>query len=78
MPHVESHGVQISYDDQGQGEPVLLFMPGWCGSRRVFDELARRCAQWRRALALTGAGMDGPRGRLMISDSATLWTMRSP
>ncbi|MCS7173939.1 MAG: alpha/beta hydrolase [Armatimonadetes bacterium] len=30
---------------------MLLFMPGWCASRRVFDELARRCATRRRALA---------------------------
>ncbi|GIW52792.1 MAG: hypothetical protein KatS3mg081_2147 [Gemmatimonadales bacterium] len=42
MPEVQSQGIRISYDDQGQGEPALLFMPGWCGSRRVFDELARR------------------------------------
>ncbi len=31
-------------------------MPGWCGSRRVFDELARRSAQWRRALPIDWRG----------------------
>jgi pimeloyl-ACP methyl ester carboxylesterase len=51
MLHVTSHGIRISYDDHGQGEPVLLFMPGWCGSRKVFDELVARCAEQRRTLA---------------------------
>lgn len=52
MPQARSHGIRISYDDQGQGEPVLLFLPGWCGSRRVFDPLVSRCALRRRTLAL--------------------------
>jgi pimeloyl-ACP methyl ester carboxylesterase len=56
MPTVASHGIQISYDDRGQGEPVLLFMPGWCGSRKVFDELAPRCAVRRRTLTLDWRG----------------------
>ncbi|MDR5694420.1 MAG: alpha/beta fold hydrolase [Armatimonadota bacterium] len=56
MPEVQSHGIRISYDDYGQGEPALLFMPGWCSSRRVFDELTRRCAQWRRTLAIDWRG----------------------
>ncbi len=56
MPEVQSQGIQISYDDHGQGEPVLFFMPGWCGSRRVFDELARHCATRRRTLVLDWRG----------------------
>ncbi|CAM3209757.1 alpha/beta fold hydrolase [Rhodothermus bifroesti] len=56
MPEVESHGIRIRYDDQGQGEPALLFLPGWCASRRVFAELTRRCARWRRTLALDWRG----------------------
>jgi pimeloyl-ACP methyl ester carboxylesterase len=56
MPEVKSHGTLISYDDQGRGEPALLFMPGWCGSRSVFDQLAARCAAWRHALALDWRG----------------------
>jgi pimeloyl-ACP methyl ester carboxylesterase len=47
---------RISYDDRGRGEPALLFMPGWCGSRRVFDQLATRCATRRRILALDWRG----------------------
>lgn len=56
MPQVRSHAIRISYDDQGQGEPAILFMPGWCGSRRVFDQLAARCAARRRILALDWRG----------------------
>ena len=56
MPEVQSHGMRVSYDDHGQGEPALLFMPGWCGSRRVFDELARNCATRRRTLVLDWRG----------------------
>ncbi|WP_425355173.1 alpha/beta fold hydrolase [Pelomicrobium methylotrophicum] len=56
MPEALSDGIRISFDDHGRGEPALLFMPGWCGSRRVFDELARRCAQWRRTLAIDWRG----------------------
>lgn len=56
MPEAQSNGLRISYDDQGLGEPALLFMPGWCGSRRVFDELARRCAARRRTLTLDWRG----------------------
>ncbi len=56
QPEVQSHGIRIRYDDHGRGEPALLFMPGWCGSRRVFDELARCCAQWRRTLAIDWRG----------------------
>lgn len=56
MPEVKSHATLISYDNQGQGEPALLFMPGWCGSRSVFDQLAARCAARRRTLALDWRG----------------------
>lgn len=56
MAEVQSHGIQISYDDRGQGEPVLLFMPGWCAGRTVFDELARQCATRRRTLVLDWRG----------------------
>lgn len=56
MAEVASHGTKISYDDNGRGEPALLFMPGWCGSRVVFDRLAARCAGWRRTLAFDWRG----------------------
>ncbi len=56
MPEVLSQGIRISYDDHGGGEPALLFMPGWCGSRDVFAGLARRCAAHRRTLSLDWRG----------------------
>jgi len=56
MPEALSHGTRISYDDLGRGGPALLFLPGWCGSRAVFDELARSCAAHRRTLALDWRG----------------------
>lgn len=46
----------ISYEDQGRGEPALLFMPGWCGSRAVCGPLAAGCAAHRRTLALDWRG----------------------
>lgn len=56
MPEVLSHGMRISYDDHGRGEPALLCLPGWCGSRRIFEPLADRCATRRRVLALDWRG----------------------
>lgn len=56
MPRVESQGVRIVYDDYGHGDPTLLFMPGWCGSRKVFGRLALLCAECRRTLVLDWRG----------------------
>lgn len=56
MPEVMSQGTRLSYDDHGQGEPALLFLPGWCGSRSIFDEFATRSAARRRTLALDWRG----------------------
>ena len=57
MPYAISDGIRISYDDSGHGsEPVLLFLPGWCGSRAVFERLATRCASRRRILSLDWRG----------------------
>lgn len=49
-------GIRIHYDDRGQGEPALLMLPGWCGSRRVFDPLVERCSASRRTLVLDWRG----------------------
>lgn len=56
MAETTSHGIRIGYDDLGQGEPALLMLPGWCGSRRVFDPLAQRCAERKRTLVLDWRG----------------------
>jgi pimeloyl-ACP methyl ester carboxylesterase len=62
MPGIRSDNVEISFDDQGEGEPALLFLPGWCGSHAVFNQLADQCGRRRRVLALDwrGHGQSGP------------------
>lgn len=49
-------GLRISYDDLGQGKSALLLMPGWCGSRQVFNQLAEECSRYRRTLVLDWRG----------------------
>lgn len=56
MPEACSNDVRISYDDQGEGGPALLFLPGWCVSRKVFADLPRIAATRRRVLALDWRG----------------------
>jgi pimeloyl-ACP methyl ester carboxylesterase len=57
MPEAWSNGVRISYDDRGEGEPALLFLPGWCVSRKVFSDLPRvAAASGYRVLALDWRG----------------------
>jgi pimeloyl-ACP methyl ester carboxylesterase len=56
MPEVNSRGPTISFDDKGSGEPALLFMPGWCGSRSVFGSITEKCATRRRILSLDWRG----------------------
>lgn len=62
MAQVTSTVIPIVYDDLGQGEPALLFMPGWCSNRTVFEALAARCSLHRRTLVLDwrGHGESGP------------------
>lgn len=46
----------IAYDDVGTGDTALLFLPGWCGPRDVFDPLVSRLAPGVRCLALDWRG----------------------
>ena len=64
MAMTSSPGVSIFYDDLGQGEPALLFMPGWCANRTVFQDLLSPCSRHRRILALDwrGHGQSGRAG----------------
>ena len=43
---------RIAFDDLGDGDPALLFLPGWCSNRTVFRDLLPLAARHRRALAL--------------------------
>jgi pimeloyl-ACP methyl ester carboxylesterase len=56
MPRTGNGSTDIDFDDQGTGEPALLFLPGWCGSRAVFRRLAGLCSQRRRVLSLDWRG----------------------
>jgi pimeloyl-ACP methyl ester carboxylesterase len=57
MRRVARNGVpSIAYDDLGAGREALLFMPGWCVSRKVFQSLPALCAQQHRVLALDWRG----------------------
>jgi pimeloyl-ACP methyl ester carboxylesterase len=47
---------RIAFDDVGDGEPALLFLPGWCANRTVFRDLLAPAARHRRAVALDWRG----------------------
>jgi pimeloyl-ACP methyl ester carboxylesterase len=42
----------LASTDAGTGGPALLFVPGWCGDRSVFDGLLVRAAAHRRAVSV--------------------------
>lgn len=52
MPQTTGPGPSIDYDDAGKGELALMLMPGWCASRRAFDNLLPLLSKARRTLAL--------------------------
>lgn len=62
MPRVMSQGIPIDYTDAGHGGPALLLLPGWCGSRKVFEPLLAGLASRRRVLSLDWRG-HGESGR---------------
>ena len=56
MAQIISGNVPIVYDDVGQGEPALLFLPGWCTNRTVFQSILHLSSKYRRTLALDWRG----------------------
>ena len=62
MPRVRSNDTTIDYDDAGLGDPALLLLPGWCGTRAAFDPVFDRLSAHRRVLSLDwrGHGTSGP------------------
>jgi pimeloyl-ACP methyl ester carboxylesterase len=46
----------VAYDDRGRGNQALLFLPGWCGPRTLFDPLLARLEGTRRAIAVDWRG----------------------
>ena len=56
MTYAISSGLKISYEDLGQGESALLFLPAWCQSRSVYGQIIPKCATYSRVLALDWRG----------------------
>lgn len=46
----------LARTDRGAGEPALLFLPGWCGDRTVFDDLVDRLSRSRRSISVDWPG----------------------
>jgi len=64
IPRLSVNGVEIAYDSQGAGEPVVL-VHGWCGARSIWQLQVSELARSRRAIAvdLRGHGdSDKPQG----------------
>lgn len=68
---ISSDGVKISFDQQGKGEPVLIFVHGWSNNRRVWDAQMAHFSKKYRVIAvdLPGFGESG--------NNRTNWTMSS-
>ena len=49
----------IASDDRGSGQPVLLFLPGWCGPHTLFDPATARVESSFRTLAVDWRGHGG-------------------
>lgn len=56
MAFVDSSGIQIYYEDRGEGEPALLCLPGWCVHHTVFLPLVERLSTRHRVLAADWRG----------------------
>jgi pimeloyl-ACP methyl ester carboxylesterase len=56
MPFADSQGIRIYYDDTGEGEPVLLCLPGWCNTHAIFAPLAERLSADNRVLSIDWRG----------------------
>jgi len=54
MPSTAATGV--AYDDRGSGDTALLFLPGWCGPRTLFEPLLQRLETDHRVLAVDWRG----------------------
>lgn len=59
---VSKDGVKIAYSVYGKGEPALVFVHGWCGSRSVWYKQIPYFAKKYRVVALDLAG-HGKSGR---------------
>lgn len=62
MPRVRSGSSSVDYVDEGLGDPTLLLLPEWCGTRAAFDPVLDLLRARRRVLSLDwrGHGASGP------------------
>lgn len=51
--------ISLAFDDVGDGDPAVLFLPGWCANRTVFRDLLPLVGRHRRALAMDWRGHGG-------------------
>ena len=58
---ISSDGVKISFDQQGKGEPTLIFVHGWGNNRSVWDAQMAHFSEKYRVIAvdLPGFGESG-------------------
>lgn len=59
---ISKDGVRIAYSVYGKGDPVLVFVHGWCGSRSVWDNQVPYFAKKYKVIGLDLAG-HGASGR---------------
>lgn len=59
MTTVPTTTARTGYDDLGAGDPALLLLPGWCGDRFVFDQMAAVLAAHGRVLVADLRGHGG-------------------
>jgi pimeloyl-ACP methyl ester carboxylesterase len=52
MPFADSEGIQIYYDDTGEGEPTLLCLPGFTNEHTIFEPLVERLSADHRMLVM--------------------------
>jgi pimeloyl-ACP methyl ester carboxylesterase len=71
MPEVRSRGARIRYEDVGQGDTALLFVPGWCTSRAIFAPLFSQLSARHRVLSvdLRGHGQSEQGGEDFTQDT---------
>jgi pimeloyl-ACP methyl ester carboxylesterase len=64
-------GVEISFDKQGRGSPVIVFVHGWSNNRSVWDEQMAHFSNKYKVIAidLGGHGQSG--------DDRNVWSMSS-
>ncbi len=53
---ISADGVSISYQLQGQGEPALIFIHGWCCDRTYWEAQLPHFAEKRKVVAIDLAG----------------------